>query len=264
MNVPIRADLKVGENAVEKLVDAALDAFSPATESLGLLGDAVRLARVEVATAITRRAKAIADEQGLRLIAPPLKFLIPFYEKASTEEKEEGDLVEMWARLLASAGVNYSARHVRYASILSEMSGEQARILDEIARNFGGVIGEHVDADDLFYRLTESRLVGVLRNLDQSEPDKLMEAVLERIAYPGVSIVIIMCEMAPDGPTYDWTDDAVYDDKKSIEFEILKSLGLLEHISTDFISSEFAAVTVGLYRMTEMGFDLWKACGRKP
>lgn len=46
---PLRADLKVGEGSADKLVDALVDTFSPATETLGLFGDVVRLARVEVA-----------------------------------------------------------------------------------------------------------------------------------------------------------------------------------------------------------------------
>jgi hypothetical protein len=78
MESPVKAEVKVGERGAEKLIDAVVDAFSPATETLGLLGDAVRLARVEVAAAITRRAKSIADESGLRLTAPPLKFLVPY------------------------------------------------------------------------------------------------------------------------------------------------------------------------------------------
>jgi hypothetical protein len=155
MENPLKVDAKIGERAVEKLIDAAIDAFSPATETLGLLGDAVRLARVEVAAAITRKAKAIADQQRLKLTAPPLKFLVPFYEKASTEDVKDETLVEMWAHLLTSAGNDYNARYLKYTSLLSEMSGAQARIIQGIATNYDGVIGKDVDQDQLFYSMTE-------------------------------------------------------------------------------------------------------------
>ncbi len=259
--ISVDASLKaeVGKEAVEKLIDAIVDAFSPATESLGLLGDAVRLARVEVATAITRRAKAIADENKLRLKAPPLKFLVPFFEKASTENVEDGALVEMWARLLTSAGVDYQARHVRYTSILSEMSANQAVILDQIAHNFGGTIGVEVDPDELFYSMTESRLVSRLRDIDAKDEDGMFKAIMQELARAGVSIVIVQVEMKPD-TMWDWTADTVYEDAKSLDFEILRSLGLIDRISTDFIAVELGAITVTLYHMTELGYDFWRAC----
>jgi len=192
---PLKVDVTVGKRATEKLIDAAVDAFSPATETLGLLGDAVRLARIEVAVAISRRAKAIADEQGLTLTAPPLKFLVPFYEKASTEDLEDDTLVEMWARLLASAGSDYDARYLRYTSLLSELSANQARILQGMAQNYGGVIGRDVDADALFYELTESRLVSSMKSITDIKKDKILDAIYDRICLPSISVDVIQIEL---------------------------------------------------------------------
>ena len=229
---PIKAKVDVGQNAVEKLVDAAVDAFSPATETLGLLGDAVRLARVELAATVTRRAKSIADQEGLKLTAPPLKFLIPFYEKASAEDGDDVQLVEMWSRLLASAGADYNSKLLRYSSMLAELSGDQVRILDSMMRNFGGVGIPHYDVDAMFYGFVESRLTRDLKSLLAADADELLNKVLEKIALPGVAILLIAWEMnEPLGGYYDWDDDPVYDDSESINFEILRSMGIIERVT---------------------------------
>jgi hypothetical protein len=260
--LPIKVEVRVGKRAVEKLVDAVLDAFSPGTETLGLLGDAVRLARVEVAATVTQHAKEIADANGLKLTVPPLKFLVPFFEKASTEDKDDATLMEMWAQLLASAGANYNANQLRYTSLLAEMSPTQATILDGIARNFEGVLGEGrvFDPDRLFYSLVESRLISDLKRIDETDPDQLLDAIMNEIAFPGVSVVLVQCEMRADGTTFDWTGDTVYRDTLSIDFEILRSMGLLAKVETEFIDLKHAAITVILYHVTELGLDFWRAC----
>jgi hypothetical protein len=258
-DVNINADLKVGERSIEKLVDAATDAFSPATETLGLLGDAVRLARVEIAAHITRRAKKIADANGFRLTAPPLKFLVPYYEKASIEDGADESLVDMWANLLVSAGTSYDARYLRYTSILSEMSALQARILDGIARNFDGVIGENCDPDSVF-SITKSDVEGRLKAIEDNSTEAVFSRVIERVAMPGISIVTIAAHNISTQEIYEWDKDPVYKYFNSIEFEILRSTGLLDRIRTDVVFAKNFGLDTVLYHFTEMGFDFWSAC----
>lgn len=257
---PVKAEVKVGERGTEKLIDAVVDTFSPATETLGLIGDAVRLARVEVAAHVTKKAKAIADGSGVKLSAPPLKFLVPFFEKASTEHLNNTSLVEMWAHLLANAGASYNDKQMRYVSILSELGSNQAEILDKIVRNFGGVLGENADPDQLIYALIEPRLVSKLKSIQAYEPEEIIEAVLKEVAFPGTSIVIIQGETKSDSLIFEWDNDNIYCDEKSLEFEILVSMGLLAKVETDFVEVANAEITVIMYRVTELGFDFWRAC----
>ena len=102
MDTPIKGELSVavGKKSVDKLTDAIVDVFSPGTELLGALGDAVRLGRVEMAARTVRRAGEIAAANGMNLKAPPLKFLVPFFEKASIEGSDDTELQELWAQLL--------------------------------------------------------------------------------------------------------------------------------------------------------------------
>ena len=257
---PIKVDAKIGEASTDKLVDAVVDAFSPATEVMGLIGDVVRLARVEVAAAITRRAKIIADTQGMRLNAPPIKFLIPFFEKASTEDSNDENLMEMWSQLLTAAGSKYDARYLRFTSILSELSSSQARILNGIARNYNGVIGINSDPHAIFYELVESRLSSRIKGCEGKDFEEIYSEIAMEICRPGVSVVIIQAEMKPDEDMWDWTSDIVYSDAESLDFEILKSMGLLSKVDTDFVNSKHAAITVTLYHLSELGFEFWSAC----
>jgi hypothetical protein len=263
---PLKAEVKVGERSVDKLVDAVVDAFSPATETLGLLGDAVRLARVEVAARITRRAKSIADEAGLQLQAPPLKFLVPFFERASTEDDTDDDLMAMWANLLAAAGSNYDARQMRYTSILSEMSGEQARILDAIAHNYGGVVEANSLLSGLHFSLTESGLTSIIKDNEDIAPQDMLASLQVILCKPGVSIVHIACNKRFKGPSALWEDDEVYAQPRSLDFEILVSLGLLSKVIVSNAMARYADISVALYHLSPLGFHFWSACcdGPKP
>ena len=126
----IEVKAEVDKRSVDKLIDAVVDTFSPATELLGALGDSVRLARVEMAAHVTRRAKEIADCNGLELSAPPLKFLVPFYEKASLESDADDGIVDAWANLLASTGSGNGVEP-RFVQILSELTPSQAQLLKD-------------------------------------------------------------------------------------------------------------------------------------
>ncbi|MGY6663138.1 MAG: Abi-alpha family protein [Glycocaulis sp.] len=132
--VEARVEVSVGKKSVDKLIDAVVDAFSPATEFAGMLGDAVRLARVDMAARITRRAKEIADENGLALKAPPLKFLVPFYEKASLENDEDEEhyrLFELWAALLANASAGKVDPLPLLSDAISKLSPRSAKLLED-------------------------------------------------------------------------------------------------------------------------------------
>lgn len=128
-----QVSVEIGKKSVDKLVDAVVDVFSPGTEFLGALGDAVRLGRVEMAAKITRRAGQIAEDGGLTLKAPPLKFLVPFYEKASIEDDPR--LEEMWANLLATTGTKNGANNTLYLTFLSRLSGAHAHLLSALCHH---------------------------------------------------------------------------------------------------------------------------------
>jgi hypothetical protein len=132
------------ERGYERLVKALsvrlgqislVDAIIPFTKGEGLVVDNVRTQRFDVAARIVERARQLASEQSRPITPPPLKFVVPFLEKASTETNDEV-LGEMWARLLVDASDEFQGVHLTYVQLLSEISGFEARYLDRLANQY--------------------------------------------------------------------------------------------------------------------------------
>ena len=251
--------VEVGKQSIEKLTDALVDIFSATTETLGLLGDSVRLARVSVAAAITRRAKAIADQNALKLTMPPLKFLGPFFEKASTENLEDHELVEMWANLLASAGDAFDGRYQAYTSILSKLNGQQAQIIHGMARNSKG---DEIDEVRLECEFVESVLVSEIKKYHVSNSGELIDKILEYISISGTSIILVSAGTTAGNEHLDYTPDDIYRDDMNIDFNILQSYGILHKITTGETTLARGGFFFyfSMYRMTEFGVDFWQTC----
>ena len=116
-----------------------LDLLGPAAKELGAtLGDHVRYFRWRSAVWIMKRAKATAESRGEKLGSAPLKFLVPFLEKASLEE-EGSTLSEKWAELLANAATGYDGNYSKYIDMLAKLDGEDCEILEEIFRSIPSI-----------------------------------------------------------------------------------------------------------------------------
>ena len=148
----------------------------------------MRLARVEVAAVITRRAKSIADASGLVLTAPPLKFLAPFYEKASLEEAEDADALENWAQLLVSASTG-SNSHPHFISILSELETSQALMLKDIFDGTG-ILHNEIEDDGGKNFLTEIECFNaILNRLSERDFNAIVEWAVSDVERPVDRIV---------------------------------------------------------------------------
>jgi len=98
---------------------------------MGLVGDHIRAHRYDIAIRIVERAKKLCGDFDVPISAPPLKFLIPFLEKSSAENSDHA-IMEMWAQLLASSSKNFRGTHLTFIQILSEISSDEAKFLNEI------------------------------------------------------------------------------------------------------------------------------------
>jgi hypothetical protein len=118
-----------GETA-RPIVDAVIETFSPATELLGWLGDAIRVHRARTVLKCFAETKRIAAEAGTKLKAPPAKFLAQYIEHCSLEDEEDHGFIEWWTRLLVDAGSKYDAKHVFYTNVLKQISATELAILE--------------------------------------------------------------------------------------------------------------------------------------
>jgi len=120
------------------LVSALTDIIRPFTENRGLRADRIRLQRMDVAIRIAKKARQIAEIENLQLNPVPTKLMVPFLEKASTEEPEDETMQDRWATLLLSASKNYQAKHLTFVDILSRLSADELKVLEETCFAYKG------------------------------------------------------------------------------------------------------------------------------
>ena len=104
----------------------------PAVEEIGLLlQDRVRVYRLKNQLRMLGKVQAMLKD-GDEIHAVPLRTLLPLLEGASLEDNDE--LSNKWAGLLASAASSgdMSLTHPGFPRILSEMSPQEALILDKL------------------------------------------------------------------------------------------------------------------------------------
>ncbi len=130
-----KVSTEIPAQSTGQLVDALTDLFRPFTERRGLKADLIRLQREDVLIEIAKKVYRRLEIENAAPSPVPIKFLIPFLEKASLEDKD-GFLIDRWADLLASSSLHPENAHPRFVQILSELTGDEAKLLREIAAMF--------------------------------------------------------------------------------------------------------------------------------
>lgn len=98
--------IAVTGDGTDRLINAAADIISPASQGLGAVGDAIQQFRVhrKVAAALAlERMKQIKEEQGEPVTPISPKILAPWLEGVSSEDPQDEVIRELWARMLANA-----------------------------------------------------------------------------------------------------------------------------------------------------------------
>lgn len=121
--------IEVNIQGTKELSKALVEILSPATELLGALGDKARIYRQLSLLRSLKRAKEIADAEGVQLKEPPLKFLVPMLEDCSLEEPDDSTLIDMWARLLVAESKNHKSEHHLFIRVLRELTAQEACLL---------------------------------------------------------------------------------------------------------------------------------------
>ena len=135
VDVGLKASLEVKaeipKEETGRLVAALVDVIRPFTEKRGLRADLIRLQREDVALEIVKKALQRARIEQLTLNPIPTKLLIPFLEKASLEDTDI-EMQDYWVALLLSASTSYHATQLTYTDILSRLSSQELKLLEEV------------------------------------------------------------------------------------------------------------------------------------
>ena len=176
---------------------AWLDLISPLTEWAGLKGDALRQKRevlgLQREDTLAEIARRFAQRRSRRKkeIPIPNKFLVPFLEQSSLEDRNS-PLVDLWANLLVSATEEFAQNHIYFISVISRISQAQAKI-------FTGMIGsenlsalekarDQIAATYEFHAIQDF-VTEIINRRDPQDDDEFSEEIVELFYMAGISVV---------------------------------------------------------------------------
>jgi hypothetical protein len=229
-----KVDIPIAPKDAGRVVDALVDLFSPATEAMGMLGDHVRLYRVRSVLRVLNETKALAEQAGLKLQRPPLKFLVPFLEEASLNDdgdEKDDELASLWANLLLQASQDEGRAKRLMIDVLSRLTARDAQNLEMIVRNPRRDAFSINQLVDVAFEFERTDINGILTELISQHDE---ETVLSRLVseLEGHGIIVISCgfySIGEDDETFDITlshDD--FPDEDDLSLHALAALGLIK------------------------------------
>jgi Abortive infection alpha len=259
----LSAELKaeVSKESVGRVVDALLDVIRPFTERRGLIADNVRLQRAEVAYKIAKLALESAQLEHLALNPPPLKFTVPFLEKASLEDQDE-ELHARWSALLVSASTHYDARHLTFTDIMTRLSSDELKLIEEVClsqASFPEVYHPdgHITENQRNVTELSRRMHFGHMPVPKETRDHFTIYIAENPLHYG-RYLYAQAVSAYGGPML-YTEYGVADTPTFRSLEILERERLITMRKVDFTGG----VTIGYFDMTFMGINFVKDCSPK-
>jgi hypothetical protein len=228
---------------------------------MGLKADLIRLQREEVALKVaTLAAKRIQLEK--KPITPiPTKTVTRLLEAASLEQPDDKTMIHLWANLLASSAIGAQNNVPRYVSILSDINGQQARLIQNIMTK-QGKIKSVIDAELLLDDLWNMDQAGILLKLRQTVTkitvNGVVKAVREHVDVCGVATSDIIVNKEEE--QWDGNKGLFPVDRHKSDFEILESLSLIKDVSFKDVPFGQYELSVFFYRVTHLCVEMFSAC----
>lgn len=177
-------------------------------------------------------------------------------------------MIDKWANLLAASSKEGTVEP-RYVAILSELSGDQARLLDLIAHNkhelFKNWLGY---LEDACIHLESHRIREHITQLFKDrkfcpEVDEIYDHIFERLDVPGAAIIDVSIHLDENSWSSVLENSSFGKSENALDLEILASVGLLKKV-TSFVYSKFKhEIQLDYYHMTKLGLRLFQACRDK-
>ena len=106
--------------------------FGPLAEGGEYVSDQIRYFRWKSSVKMMNKAKIFAEENGLKNQEVPFKILVPLIEKSSLED-EDSPLIDVWAKLLATASHDPEAVESVFVNLLSQLTYSEVQLIDNLA-----------------------------------------------------------------------------------------------------------------------------------
>jgi hypothetical protein len=218
----------VPEISTGRFVDAITDLFRPISELQGLKADLIKLQREEVAVKIANVARTRAAIEGRVLVPPPLKVLIPLFEKASQEDISDELIIDVWANLLVSASSENSILP-RFISLIGEMNSRQAKLFLDVMEKDDPNKFDETALFTLEEKIMDERIHD-LWSVAKLTKKTLFDELMPDMERNGVALGDIFIH-DEDGFHSISGDEAPYgSDEEDLDLQVLASLGLLKYV----------------------------------
>jgi len=259
--VKLSITAKIPTKSSGRLLDALTDVIRPFTERMGLKADLIRLQREEVALKVAMLAADRIKHEKKPIIPVPTKTMIRLLESASLEDPSDDTMIKLWANLLASSAINAGNNVPRYISILSDINGQQARLIQDIFTK-RGKIKARLDAELLLDDLWTMDQAGVMLRLKQ-EAKRVTPAIIRKIAkdhldVPGVATGDIIVYQGRE--QWDSNKGLFPVDNHQTDFDILESLNLVQNRTFKDVPFGAYELSVHFYCVSHLCVDMFAAC----
>ena len=170
-------------------------------------------------------------------------------------------MIQLWANLLASSAIGAQNNVPRYVSILPDINGQQARLIQDIFTK-QGKIRTCMDADLLLDDLWSMDQAGVMLRLRQQNkrvtPALIRKVVKEHVDQPGVAVSDIITYRGSD--QWDSGSGLFPVDNHQTDFDILESLNLLHNRTFKDAALGDFELSVHFYCVSHLCVDMFAAC----
>jgi hypothetical protein len=255
--VPSRALGRLTDSASRGL-DALVDLVRLFSEKTGLRGDQIRLQREDVAIEIAKKALERKAIEKSTIVPIPNKVLVPLLEAASNEDINDPYMMDKWSTLLASAATKEGVEP-RFISILKELRGEQARLLERIANNnWDGYVYPRTALHDAPTNLYPKYLRGIFHNaqLPGAKPDltAIHESIMVHLNRPGCAVIDITQFYEDYSSSIPLSANSFNETDDGLDLDILATTGLCRRIDETFgtFASDYVCDVI-YYSITELG-----------
>jgi len=243
----------------------------PSAEVGNYIADKIRFLRFKSLLKVLKKAEKMCEQEGTKLKAPAIKFLVPFAEAASLEEEDDDNIQSLWANLLKNSDKIEIADGLMFVNFLKNIGHREVKFLKEIveggrARTNAMFISFH-NAIDAEFLEKESYKVLLERLPDDFDYNFLADLVVDLSECTGV-IFLEICLLGDDenGDVVEYCNDVNWEARKERmkAITVLQSLGIVEKFDFKYISvprlSESAELFVKGYRLTSAGVSFYEAC----
>ena len=265
IEVGAKASLEIkGEIPTESLgglVNALTDAIRPWTEARGLKADQIRLQREDVALEIVQKARRRMILEHIEAKPLSSKLLIPFLEKASLEDKDEG-LRDAWTSLLVSATRTEKARHLTFIDILSRISSEELKLLERVCFAFDRFPERSYPnghAEENRRAVEDHRALLSVPTDDPDGPLKVRNdfVAMCKLTYGELTYLSVVSR---NGTVYFYFDGGGPRSPSRINFESLEILQRERLIDIVRVDLPGAGASIGYFNVTPIGIDFVSDC----